>query len=70
MFDGLLQAQIQGVANQGVAYRHLVEPGQTFVEEGQVLKAQVVAALTPRPRLWAAVLASTNGATAISGLVG
>ena len=43
---GFFQAQIEGVADEGVPYRHLVEIRQTPVEVLQVLEAEVMACVS------------------------
>ena len=40
---GLLDAEVEGVANQGVSDRHLVEERYLLVEEGKVVEVEVVA---------------------------
>lgn len=40
--DGLLKAEIQGVADESVADRHLVEPRKRLAEEFEILQIEVV----------------------------
>ena len=49
--DRSIETHVEGVANQGVADAHLVEPGYATVELMQVDEAEVVARVEPESRL-------------------
>ena len=43
--DGLFQSEIDGIADEGMAYRHLAQTGNVAVEKLEVEEAQVMSGI-------------------------
>ena len=66
----LLEAEIERVADEGMAYRHFAQAGDARVKPLKIDKAKVVAGIHSETTLESCVGGLDKGATARSGSVG
>lgn len=64
---GLVDAEIKGVGDQRMTYRHLVEIREARGKESQILKAEVVTGIDAETGIMGGTARLDKGATAPSG---
>ena len=66
--DGLGKAHVEGVADECVAYRHLVEVGDRLREVAEILQAEVVAGVDTEARFVGGARGGYEGGDGLLGV--